>query len=101
MHSLPHFGLCLVVSGLPTFSHKHTHVQTTRSLFLHPALHMGVWVAAAHLLLPLLLLLLLLMQLLLPLLQDLIVKYPLKFSSHLYLEEKHWLEACLSARYAR
>lgn len=51
---------------------------------------MGVWVAAAHLLLPLfllllllLLLLLVLMRLLLSLLQDLIVKDPLKFSSHL------------------
>ncbi|KAG7221817.1 hypothetical protein INR49_016992 [Caranx melampygus] len=60
------------------------------------ALHMGVWVAAAHLLLSLfLLLLLLLMRLLLSLLQDLIVKDPLKFSSHLYLEEKHSLRDML------
>lgn len=61
---------------------------------------MGVWVAAAHLLLPLLLLLLLLMQLPLPLLQDLIVKDPLKFSSHLYLEENHSLEMSLFVRLA-
>lgn len=65
---------------------------------------MGVWVAAAHLLLPLLLLLLLLMQLLLPLLLDLIVNLivdTLKFSSHLlYIWQRntHWRYACLTGK---
>lgn len=91
LHATLQMGL--ILSAIHIFLYEHTCPDNPLTV-LHPALHMGVWVAAAHLLLPLLLLLLL-MQLLLPLLQDLIVKDPLKFFSDLYLEEKHWRCACL------
>lgn len=94
-NALAHFGICLIVSLISTFSHN-AHMPGLA--ILHPALHMGVWVAAAYLLLPLLLLPI---QLLLRLLPDINLKDPLKFSSHLCLKEKHSLKMYLLLCLAR